>query len=118
MTGGNGMIDQQPGWRLDKSINLPSLIPIAVVALTGMWWLAQLQFQVNQNTQEMATWKMTWTQFTQARELVVRNYEQRMTTQENTAHEVMRRLDEIRAEQLRVGENLLRREEEIRRIKP
>lgn len=110
--------DGNPGWNIDKTINLPSVVSLMVVAVTGIWWLGQLQAQVNQNAQEMAAWKVTWTQFTQARELVVRNYEQRMTTQENTGHEIMRRLDEIRAEQLRVGENLLRREEEIRSRAP
>lgn len=83
-------------WKIDKTINIPSLFSIAAVALSGLWWLAQLQFQVNANTKEINEWKQTWAQFSQAREITVRSYEQRMTTQEALGREIIRRLDELR----------------------
>lgn len=102
------------GWRFDKTINLPSL----GIAVSAIIWVAFIYFQTTANTAAIANNETRWANFMQAREQVVRQYEQRMTTQENMAHEIMRRLDEIRTEQLRVGENLLRREEETRRTKP
>lgn len=89
-------------WKIDRTINIPSLFSILSVAVTGIWWIATLQAQVNANTKEINDWKITWAQFTQAREITVRNYEQRMTTQENLGREIMRRLDEIRNEQIRL----------------
>lgn len=86
------------GWTIDKTVNLPTLIPVVVIALSGLWWLANLQFQVNQNTADMAAWKVQWAQFTASRDLSVRSYEQRMTTQEVLGKEIMRRLDDIAAD--------------------
>lgn len=73
---------------------------IAGVAVSGIFWISGIQFQVNQNTTDLAAWKAEWRSFTQAREITVRNYEQRMTTQEQSNKEILRRLDSI-AEDLR-----------------
>lgn len=95
--------------KLDLTVNIPSLLSVASAMVICLWWLFGLQAQTNANSTaiagillENAKWQQTWSQFTQARELTVRNYEQRMTTQENLAREIMRRLDEIRNEQIRL----------------
>lgn len=102
-------MNDQSTWSVDRTINLPSLFSVLAVAFSGMWWLANLQFQTNANTATIAEWRVTWAQFTQKRDDSVRSYEQRMTAQETLGSQVIKRLDDIRDEQKRVSEILLTR---------
>ena len=89
-------MDDSGRWHFDKTINIPSIITIAGVAISVTFWVASIQSQVTTLAQTQTEWKSTWAQFTAARELTIRSYEQRMTTQEQLGREILRRLDEMR----------------------
>ncbi len=82
-------------WRLDKTINLPSLLTIAGVAISVTFWVAGIQAQVNQIAKDQGEFRVTWAQFNISRDQAVRSYENRMTTVEQSNKEVLRRLDSI-----------------------